>query len=50
MASEDEKDWIDLMNAVNDKEGVKYNTGTLVMVLTRSVRLDRIPPPSEVAP
>ena len=40
MAREDEKEWIDLMNIIHDsvKGGMKYNTGTLLMVLTRPVK------------
>jgi hypothetical protein len=40
MAKEEEKEWIDLMNIIHDsvKGGMKYNTGTLLMVLTRPVK------------
>ena len=40
MEKEDEKEWIDLMNIIHDsvKGGMKYNTGTLLMVLTRPVK------------
>ena len=40
MEKGDEKEWIDLMNIIHDsvKGGMKYNTGTLLMVLTRPVR------------
>lgn len=45
MAREDEKHWVDLMNVIHDsvKGGMKYNTGTLLMVLSRPVALDKIP-------
>jgi len=38
MSREDEKHWVDLMNVIHDsvKGGMKYNTGTLLMVLSRS--------------
>ena len=50
MAREDEKHWVDLMNVIHDsvKGGMKYNTGTLLMVLSRPVSLDKIPPPEKV--
>jgi hypothetical protein len=37
MSPEDEKEWIELMNVIHDsvKGGMKYNTGTLLMVLSR---------------
>ncbi|KAL3933523.1 MAG: hypothetical protein SGBAC_010361 [Bacillariaceae sp.] len=37
MSREDEKHWVDLMNVIHDsvKGGMKYNTGTLLMVLSR---------------
>ena len=46
MAREDEKHWVDLMNVIHDsvKGGMKYNTGTLLMVLSRPVAMDKIPP------
>ena len=49
MAREDEKHWVDLMNVIHDsvKGGMKYNTGTLLMVLSRPVSLDKIPPPEK---
>ena len=49
MAREDEKHWVDLMNVIHDsvKGGMKYNTGTLLMVLSRPVALDKIPPPDK---
>jgi hypothetical protein len=39
MTREDEKHWVDLMNVIHDsvKGGMKYNTGTLLMVLNRPV-------------
>ena len=39
MSREDEKHWVDLMNVIHDsvKGGMKYNTGTLLMVLNRPV-------------
>lgn len=39
MSREDEKHWVDLMNVIHDsvKGGMKYNTGTLLMVLSRPV-------------
>jgi len=39
MESDREKEWIELMNVIHDsvKGGMKYNTGTLLMVLTRPV-------------
>jgi hypothetical protein len=39
MTREDEKHWVDLMNVIHDsvKGGMKYNTGTLLMVLSRPV-------------
>lgn len=42
MAPEQEKGWIELMNTIHDsvKGGMKYNTGTLLMVLTRAVDTD----------
>ena len=37
MSREDEKEWLELMNVIHDsvKGGMKYNTGTLLMVLSR---------------
>jgi hypothetical protein len=37
MSREDEKHWIDLINVVHDsvKGGMQFNTGTLLMVLSR---------------
>lgn len=37
MSREEEKHWVDLMNVIHDsvKGGMKYNTGTLLMVLSR---------------
>jgi hypothetical protein len=45
MSREDEKHWVDLMNVIHDsvKGGMKYNTGTLLMVLSRPVNGDAIP-------
>ena len=45
MSREDEKHWVDLMNVIHDsvKGGMKYNTGTLLMVLSRPVNADDIP-------
>ena len=45
MSREDEKHWVDLMNVIHDsvKGGMKYNTGTLLMVLSRPVNSDGIP-------
>ena len=45
MSREDEKHWVDLMNVIHDsvKGGMKYNTGTLLMVLSRPVNSDAIP-------
>jgi hypothetical protein len=45
MSREDEKHWVDLMNVIHDsvKGGMKYNTGTLLMVLSRPVNLDAVP-------
>ena len=42
MSREDEKHWVDLMNVIHDsvKGGMKYNTGTLLMVLSRPVNSD----------
>ena len=42
MSREDEKHWVDLMNVIHDsvKGGMKYNTGTLLMVLSRPVSSD----------
>lgn len=42
MSREDEKHWVDLMNVIHDsvKGGMKYNTGTLLMVLSRPVPSD----------
>jgi hypothetical protein len=39
MTPDEEKEWIELMNVIHDsvKGGMKYNTGTLLMVLTRPV-------------
>ena len=39
MIAEEEKEWIELMNVIHDsvKGGMKYNTGTLLMVLSRPV-------------
>lgn len=39
MSREDEKHWVDLMNVIHDsvKGGMKYNVGTLLMVLSRPV-------------
>jgi hypothetical protein len=50
MAREDEKHWVDLMNVIHDsvKGGMKYNTGTLLMVLSRPVSLDKIPPVEKI--
>ena len=41
MAREDEKHWVDLMNVIHDsvKGGMKYNTGTLLMVMSRPVTI-----------
>jgi hypothetical protein len=37
MSRDDEKHWVDLINVIHDsvKGGIKYNTGTLLMVLSR---------------
>lgn len=45
MSREDEKHWVDLMNVIHDsvKGGMKYNTGTLLMVLSRPVNPDIVP-------
>jgi hypothetical protein len=45
MNREDEKHWVDLMNVIHDsvKGGMKYNTGTLLMVLSRPVNSDAVP-------
>jgi hypothetical protein len=45
MSREDEKHWVDLMNVIHDsvKGGMKYNTGTLLMVLSRPVNPDDLP-------
>jgi hypothetical protein len=45
MSREDEKHWVDLMNVIHDsvKGGMKYNTGTLLMVLSRPVSADNVP-------
>merc|ERR1740130_863866 len=45
MSREDEKHWVDLMNVIHDsvKGGMKYNTGTLLMVLSRPVGSDSVP-------
>jgi len=45
MSREDEKHWVDLMNVIHDsvKGGMKYNTGTLLMVLSRPVTNDGVP-------
>ena len=45
MSREDEKHWVDLMNVIHDtvKGGMKYNTGTLLMVLSRPVNPDALP-------
>jgi len=42
MAPQQEKEWVDLMNVIHDsvKGGMKYNTGTLLMVLTRPVDIE----------
>jgi hypothetical protein len=44
MSREDEKHWVDLMNVIHDsvKGGMKYNTGTLLMVLSRPVSNETI--------
>jgi hypothetical protein len=44
MSREDEKHWVDLMNVIHDsvKGGMKYNTGTLLMVLSRPVQADQV--------
>mmetsp|Transcript_37580 Transcript_37580/g.42942 ORF Transcript_37580/g.42942 Transcript_37580/m.42942 type:complete len:154 (+) Transcript_37580:192-653(+) len=41
MESGREKEWIELMNVIHDsvKGGMKYNTGTLLMVLTRPIEM-----------
>ena len=46
MSREDEKHWVDLMNVIHDsvKGGMKYNTGTLLMVLSRPVEGAPLPP------
>ena len=47
MSREDEKHWVDLMNVIHDsvKGGMKYNTGTLLMVLSRPVQADNVVTP-----
>lgn len=49
MSREDEKHWVDLMNVIHDsvKGGMKYNTGTLLMVLSRPVASDGAPAPEK---
>ena len=49
MSREDEKHWVDLMNVIHDsvKGGMKYNTGTLLMVLSRPVEGAPLPPGKE---
>ena len=49
MSREDEKHWVDLMNVIHDsvKGGMKYNTGTLLMVLSRPVTEAQIVSSSE---
>ena len=44
MMPEEEKDWIELMNVIHDsvKGGMKYNTGTLLMVLSRPLASSHI--------
>ena len=44
MTSAGEKHWVDLMNVIHDsvKGGMKYNTGTLLMVLSRPVSDEQI--------
>ena len=44
MSREDEKHWVDLMNVIHDsvKGGMKYNTGTLLMVLSRPVTEEKM--------
>ena len=48
MSREDEKHWVDLMNVIHDsvKGGMKYNTGTLLMVLSRPMETAK-PPKAE---
>ena len=43
MAKEDEREWMDTMNAVHAsvKGGMKYNTGKLLMVLYRPIEMDK---------
>mmetsp|Transcript_24853 Transcript_24853/g.27839 ORF Transcript_24853/g.27839 Transcript_24853/m.27839 type:complete len:123 (+) Transcript_24853:77-445(+) len=50
MSREDEKHWVDLMNVIHDsvKGGMKYNTGTLLMVLSRPVSSESIPEKKDV--
>lgn len=45
MMPEEEKEWIELMNVIHDsvKGGMKYNTGTLLMVLSRPVGAQNAP-------
>lgn len=45
MSREDEKHWVDLMNVIHDsvKGGMKYNVGTLLMVLSRPVADGKVP-------
>mmetsp|Transcript_42743 Transcript_42743/g.103380 ORF Transcript_42743/g.103380 Transcript_42743/m.103380 type:complete len:97 (+) Transcript_42743:49-339(+) len=45
MSREDEKHWVDLMNVIHDsvKGGMKYNTGTLLMVLSRPMDSTKSP-------
>ena len=50
MSREDEKHWVDLMNVIHDsvKGGMKYNTGTLLMVLSRPVQPDQTTPVEKI--
>lgn len=39
MEKKEEKEWVELLKAINEsvRGGMKYNTGNLLMVLTRPV-------------
>lgn len=45
MMPEEEKEWIELMNVIHEsvKGGMKYNTGTLLMVLSRPLTFHEDP-------
>lgn len=44
MSREEEKHWVDLLNVIHDsvKGGMKYNTGTLLMVLNRPLSDEKL--------